>query len=158
MGRAFFVFAFLLLLVATAESIDITAIGGWSETIDQSDLLSGPGSQLLATYESGIDHTSIDITNTLSKQDAWRVDVRRVDGGGWHGDFALYAKRTSNGSGQGSVSGGLSYIEIGTTDTELFSGAGNLNHIDVQYQLTGMSISVLPASYSTTIIFTLVDI
>jgi hypothetical protein len=158
MGRAFFVLVFLLLLVTTAESIDITATGGWSRTVNQSDLVSGPGSQLVDTYESGLDHTSIDIVNTVDKRDDWRVDVRRIDGGGWHGDFTLYAKRTSNGVGPGSASGGLSYMEITTTDTELFSGAGNLNHIDVQYQLTGMSITVLPASYNTTIIFTVVDI
>jgi hypothetical protein len=158
MGRAFFFLSFLLLFVTTAESIDITATGGWSETVDQSDLVSGPGSQLVETYESGIDHTSIDITNTLDKHDAWRVDVRRVDGGGWHGDFTLYARRTSSGNGQGSISGGLSYIEITTTDSEFFSGAGSLWNIDVQYQLTGMSIGVLPANYNTIIVFTVIDI
>lgn len=159
MGRAFFVLVFLLLFVTTAESIDITATGGWSETVDQFDLVSGPGSQLVDTYESAANATLIDITNTLDKHDAWRVDVRRVDGGGWFGDFTLYVKRTSDGNGQGSViSGGLSYIEITTIDSEFYSGEGALWNVDVQYQLTGMSIGVLPASYSTTIIFTVVDI
>ena len=116
--------------MTTAESIDIAATGGWSETVDQLDLVSGAGSQLVDTYESVTDATDIDITNTVDKRDDWRVDVRRVDGGGWHADYTLYAKRTSNGVGPGSASGGLSYMEITTTDTELFSGAGNLNHID----------------------------
>ncbi len=49
-------------------------------------------------------------------------------------------------------------MEITTTDSELFSGAGNLNNIDMQYELTGMSIGVLPDNYSTTVIFTVVDI
>ena len=159
MGRAFFFLVLLLLLVTTAESIDIAATGGWSETVDQLDLVSGAGSQQFDTYESATNATVIDITNTIDKKDAWRVDVRRVDGGGWHGDYTLYLKRTSDGNGQGSIiSGGLSYIEITTTDSEFFSGEGALWNVDTQYQLTGMSISVLPASYSTTIIFTVIDI
>jgi hypothetical protein len=159
MGRAFFFLILLLLFVTTAESIDIAATGGWSETVDQLDLVSGAGSQLVDTYESATDATSIDITNTLDKRDAWRVDVRRVDGGGWHGDYTLYAKRTSNGNGQGDIiSGGLSYVEIMTTDREFYSGEGALWNVDVQYQLTGMSINVLPANYSTTVIFTVIDI
>ncbi|KPL00800.1 MAG: hypothetical protein AMJ91_03250 [candidate division Zixibacteria bacterium SM23_73_3] len=159
MGRAFFFLVLLLFFVTTAEAIDISATGGWGETIDQADLVSGAGSDLVDTYESATDATSIDITNTIDKHDAWRVDVRRVDGGGWHGDFTLYVKRTSDGNGQGNViSGGLSYIEITTTDSEFYSGEGALWNVDVQYQLTGMSIGVLPANYSTTIIFTVVDI
>jgi len=159
MGRAFLFFVPLLSLVSTAEAIDISAIGGWSETIDQTDLVSGAGSDLIDIYESVTDATSIDITNTIDKHDAWRVDVRRVDGGGWHGDFTLYVKRTSDGNGQGNViSGGLSYIEITTTDSEFYSGEGALWNVDVQYQLTGMSISVSPNNYSTTVIFTVVDI
>jgi hypothetical protein len=159
MGRAFFFLVLLLLFVTTAESIDIAATGGWSETVDQLDLVSGAGSQLVDTYESATTATIIDITNTIDKKDAWRVDVRRVDGGGWLGDFTLYLKRTSDGNGQGSViSGGLSYIEITTTDSEFFSGEGALWNVDTQYQLTGMSISVLPANYSTTVIFTVIDL
>ena len=158
MGRAFFFSVLLLSFVSTAEAIDISATGGWGETIDQADLVSGAGSDLIDTYESTTGATSIDISNTLDENDNWRVDVRRVDAGGWHGDFTLYAKRTSNGNGPGIVSGGLSYMEITTTDSELFSGAGNLNTIDVQYELAGMSIGVLPDNYSTTVIFTVVDI
>jgi hypothetical protein len=159
MGRAFFLLLLPLLFVTTAEAIDILATGGWSETIDQADLISGAGSDLVDTYESTTDATSIDIINTIDKHDAWRVDVRRVDGGGWLGDFTLYIKRTTDGNGQGSViSGGLSYIEITTTDGEFFSGKGALWNVDVQYQLTGMSIGVLPDNYSTTVILTVVDI
>lgn len=158
MGRALFFAVLLLSFVTAAQAIDISATGGWSETINEADLVSGAGSDLFDSYESATDASVIDITNAVDKKDNWRVDVRRVDGGGWHGDFTVYVKRTSNGNGQGSVSGGLSYIEITTTDTEFFSGAGNLWNIDVQYQLTGMSIYVLPNNYSTTVVFTVVDI
>jgi hypothetical protein len=158
MGRALFFAVLLLSFVTAAEAIDISATGGWSETVDQSDLVSGAGSNLIDNYESATDASSIDVFNTIDKKDKWRVDVRRIDGGGWHGDFTLYVQRTSNGNGQGSISGGLSYIEITTTDIEFFSGEGALWNIDVQYRSTGMSIDVLPDNYSTTVVFTVVDI
>lgn len=157
MGRVLFLVILLLLAMTRVEAIDISATGGWIETIDASDLVSGAGSNLIDTYESPADATDIDISNTANKNDNWRVDVRRVDGT-WHGDFTLYARRTSDGNGQGSVSGGLSYTQITTTDIEFFSGAGNLSNIDVQYQLTGMSVSVSPIIYSTSVVLTVVDI
>ena len=156
-GRVLLILISLFPALARVEAIDISATGGWIETIDASDLISGAGSDLIDAYESISDATSIDISNTANKNDNWRVDVRRSDGT-WHGDFTIYARRTSDGNGQGSVSGGLSYTVITTTDTQFFSGAGNLANIDVQYQLTGMSVSVSPTIYSTSVVFTVVDI
>ncbi len=141
-----------------AQAIDISAAGGWSESVDQSDLIFGPGSELIEVYESTTGGTVIDVTNCTDDSDNWRIDVRRIDDGGWHEDLILYLKRTSDGNGGGSVSGGLSYLEITTTDTQLFSGTGNRTGIDLQYKLTGMSTDVSPENYSQTIVFTLVDV
>ena len=158
LGRIFFLTVPFLLFLTKAKSIDISATGGWSEIVNETDLASGAGSDLVATYESSVNATSMSISNTLDENDNWRLDVRRVDSGGWHGNFTLSVRRTSDGNGPGSVSGGLSYIEITTMDSQFFSGAGNRAAIDLQYQLTGMSVSVSPSNYSTTIVFTIVDI
>ncbi|MCK4428014.1 MAG: hypothetical protein KAW16_05995 [candidate division Zixibacteria bacterium] len=147
-----------LLFLTRAEAIDLSATGGWTETVDETDLVSGAGSDLIDTYESATDATTMTIYNCTGDTDNWQIKVRRIDEGGWHQDFTLSVKRTSDGNGNGSVSGGLSYIEITTTDTELFSGAGNRSNISIQYKLTGMSINVSPDSYSKTIAFTVVDI
>jgi hypothetical protein len=158
MGRAFFLLVPFLLFLARAEAIDLSASGGWSETINEFDLVSGAGSDLVDTYESATDATSMTISNCTGDTDNWRLDVRRIDDAGWHGDFTLYVQRTSDGAGTGSVSGGLSYIEVTTTDTQLFSGAGDRSNISIQYKLTGMSINVLPATYTETMTFTVVDL
>jgi hypothetical protein len=158
MGRATLFSALLLLLFVRAPAIDISAAGGWSETVDQSDLVSGAGSSLIDTYESTVSGTSIDVSNCSDDADNWRVEVRRIDDGDWYGDFVLYVKRTSSGDGGGSVSGGLSYVEITATDTELFSGAGNRTSIDLQYKLTGMSIEIAPDNYGQIVVFTVVDV
>lgn len=158
MGRATFFLVPLLLTATEAEAIDISAAGGWNETVNQSDLVAGAGSQLIDTYEGTTGGTVIDVSNCTDDADNWRVDVRRIDDGDWHGDFILYVKRTSDGSGSGSVSGGLSYVEITTTDTQLFIGAGDRDGMELQYRLTGMSTAASPDNYSQTIVFTVVDI
>ena len=139
-----------------AEAIDISAVGSWSDTIDASDLQAGAGSNLIDTYESVAGATVLTISNTTGNTDNWRVDVRRTDTA-WHSNLHLYVKRTSDGSGSGSISGGLSYIEITTIDSQIFSGAGDRSGINLEYKLTGMSVSVPPNAYSTTVTYTVVD-
>jgi hypothetical protein len=156
MGRAFFFLVPFLFFLTRSEALDLSTTGGWTETINELDLVSGAGSDLIDTYQSATDATSMTISNCTGDTDNWRLDVRRIDDAGWHGDFTLYVKRTSDGEGTGSISGGQSYIEITTTDTELFSGAGDRSNISIQYQLTGMSINVLPDTYSEIITFTVV--
>ncbi len=134
------------------EAADITATGGWSETIDASDLIGGAGTDLTGSYESSPSATVIDITALGN----YRVDVRRSDTN-WSTSFTLYVKRTSDGAGSGTISGGTSYIAVPTTDTEFFSGSLDRTNIDVQYQLSGMSVSISPDTYSTTLTFTIVD-
>jgi len=158
MGRALFLLFSLWLFLTKVEAIDLSATGGWNETVNESDLISGAGSNLVDTYESTIDATNITISNCIGDSDNWRVDIRRVNEGGWQGVLTFYVKRTSDGTGNGSISGGLSYIEITSTDTEFFPGAGDRSNITIQYQLTGMSINASPNHYNTTIIFTVVDI
>lgn len=155
-GRVLFLAISLLLALTRVEAIDISAAGGWTETIDENDLQSGAGSNLIATYESVTNASTAGISNCTGDSDNWRVDVKRSDSG-WQGDFVLYAKRTSDGTGTGSISGGLSYIEITTADVEFFSGAGNRDNIDLQYRLTGMSVNASPNTYNTTIMLTIVD-
>ena len=157
MKQIFYSIIFILLVFTKAEAIDITATGSWSRTIDASDLVSGAGSDLVGIYESAVNATVLTILNTTGNTDNWRIDVRRSDST-WHGNFNLYIQRTSDGTGGGSISGGLSYIAIGTTDSQFFSGAGDRSSVNLQYKLTGMSVSIPPNTYSTTVVFTVVDV
>jgi len=150
-------FLFFLLFFQEAEAIDISAIGGWTQTISASNLISGAGSDLNPTYTSVANASAITITNCKNKNDNWRVDVRRVDTN-WHANFTLQAQRASAGTGAGAISGGTTFINIGTIDMTFFSGSGDRSGINCQYRLTGMSISIDPGTYSTTVIYTLVDI
>ena len=136
--------------------VSITVTGDWSETINASDLQAGAGSDLISTYESVSNTVSIDISGTAGVSDNWRVDIKKVDSV-WHNSFHLYVKRTSDGAGAGSVSGGASYQEVTDIDQSFFSGDNDRSNINVQLKLDGVSIQVPPDNYTTTIYFTVID-
>jgi hypothetical protein len=160
-ASGFPILTWLLLGVAIfagrVAAIDISISGDWTKTIDWGDLSAGAGSDLTGIHESASDQGVISIANTTGSSDAWRVDVSRTDTN-WPGDFALYVKRTSDGTGNGgTISGGYAYQEVTTSSASLFSGTGNWSGIDICLKLTGVSLSVAPNTYSTTITYTLVD-
>jgi len=160
MKKSILLIGILLLLLPEAEAIDINATGGWTETIDAADLTAGAGSDLTTTYTSATNATLITIINCTGSTDNWRVDVRRLDIN-WSASFTLRVRRTNTGtagSGGGSCcTGGGSFMNITTTDQTFFSGRGNRNNVACRYRLLGMSINIPPATYSTTVIYTIVD-
>jgi hypothetical protein len=146
-------FAFL---GVSSAAISISAIGTWSETVSDVDLAGGPGSDLVGTYESAADQVSIDISGATGDSDTWRVDLKKTDTT-WHSNLHLYLKRTSGGTGSGSISGGQSYLEATDTYAELFSGSGDRAGISVQLRITGVAVGIPADAYSTTIYYTVVD-
>ena len=122
----------------------ISTSGDWSETIDGSDLTIPwtAGCDLNNTYESSTTATKINIKYS----GWWRVDIKRSDST-WHNDFTLMAKPP-----------GGSYIEVTTVDTELLCGQDSQNSVYIQYELSGMSLSIPPGTNNTTIIYTIVAI
>jgi len=153
-ASAFVILALLIALgCGLCEAIFIDVTGDWSETINSADLVAGAGSDLIGTYESGA--FLVDISDTAGAGDAWQVDIHKVDGT-WHGDFVLFAQRTSDGTG-GSVSGGAAYQQITGSSTAFFDGSDNVTGINVQLKLEGVSIAVPPAAYSTMVYYTVVD-
>jgi len=149
--------AVLALLGGAAwAAISISAVGSWTETVDETDLAGAPGSDLIGTYESAADQVAVDISETTGDSDTWRVDIKKVDTT-WHANLHLYLKRTSDGAGSGSISGGGSYLEAGDTYAEFFSGAGNRTGIYIQLEITGISVSVPAAAYSASVYYTVID-
>jgi len=141
---------------ASWASISVSVGGVWSETVDETNLAGGPGSDLAGTYESSADQISADISGTAGDLDTWRVEVKKTDTT-WHDDLHLYLKRTSDGIGSGSISGGGSYLEATDTYAELFSGRGDRTGIHLQLKIMGVSAGVPADAYSATISYTVVD-
>ena len=127
----------------------------WNVTVDSSDLLGGPGTNIPSSFESASDH--LDITILFADGKSWRVDQRRSDAV-WHNDLTLSARRTANGTGGGSISGGTAYQEIETSDRSFFNGNENRFGIKVQMRLEGVSINIPAATYITTVTYTIVEL
>jgi len=81
-----------------------------------------------------------------------------MDNTSWQSEVILSVQRKGDGSGAGSISNGTSYTTVGTSDVYFFEGTGDKTDIPVQYEISGMSISMPPGTYSTTLTFTVVDI
>jgi hypothetical protein len=146
----------LLSSVKTCDAIDIVVTGSWALTIDASNLTGGAGTDLIDTYESASNQVTVTISGTTGDSDNWRVDVKRTDST-WHNDFTLSVKRTGDGAGGGSISGGTAYQAVGTSDSAFFSGAGDRSDVPVQLELSGVSVQVAPNTYSTSVTYTVVD-
>jgi hypothetical protein len=136
-------------------AVSISVTGDWFETIDETDLAGGAGSDLVSTYESAADQVSIDIGDAPTE--SWRVDVRKVDTD-WHGDLILYIRRTSDGSGSGSIAGGTSYQQISSTYQEFFSGNLGRSGVAAQLMLDGVSAGIGCGNYLTTVYYTVVEV
>jgi hypothetical protein len=136
--------------------LNITATGSWTQSIDKNNLTGGPGTDLTNTFTSAQNTTLITITGTTSKRDNWQINIKRINTT-WAGSLLVFAQRTSNGTGTGTISGGQAYIQVTTNDTTFFTGAGNRNGVQIQLQLTGASLTVPPNQYSTTIQYTIID-
>lgn len=142
----------LFLCSLSSQCADLMSTGDWTRQIGASDLNGGAGSDLTSQYESAPGSTTLTISNTTPG--TWRVYARRSDST-WNGSVALSIKRTSDGSGPGTISGASSYVQLTLIDTEICSGTGDRTTVGLQFRLDGMSKNVSPGTYSSTVIFTI---
>lgn len=139
-----------------ARAMDLAESGSWSPSISSADLVAGAGTQLSANEDSATSEVILDITLTGGDSDAWRVDVRRADSA-WDADLHVWVRRTGSGSGTGTITDGLSWTEVLSTDATFYSGAGDRTNVPVQIRVTGISLSLSPDAYLTSLHYTLVD-
>ena len=147
----FFVFLALACGSSLAQTIQVTG--------------SNPVISSASVTEAGLDYTSgASIQSSASQTTislapgggfwgyyfgAWRVDVRKVNTN-WDNRLKIYARRTSNGSG---FFGGIQNV-----NQSFFDGSGYRNNITIQYSISGFSVLIPVDTYSTTVMYTLIDL
>ncbi|HCA47342.1 MAG TPA: hypothetical protein DEP45_08255 [Armatimonadetes bacterium] len=142
-----------------AHAIDMYVSGGWTTlTITASDLVGEAGSGLVSTYDSDPATAALDVANTSSSSDAWRIEVRRSESASWSDSCRVLIRRTSDGSGAGFVSGGTIYQEVGLIGAAFFDGSGDRLGINLQVRIDGVSVSDGPSMYSSDLVLTVVDL
>jgi len=88
----------------------------------------------------------------------WSIDIKKSDID-WHNDILLSIKRTGSGTTNYGTTliGGTVYQQIQNTDNSFFNGTGWITDIPLQYQITGISVTIPAKLYSTEVVFTLMD-
>ncbi len=130
----------------------ITATGNWSVHISAMSLPEA-GTNFNSTYTSSAGQTFIDIDDRNKKYN-WRIDVRKSDLN-WNSNLLLYIRRTGNGvTKAGAPLGGTNFQLLTNTNQYFFHGTRDNFLIPLQYQLTGVSVTLPAQNYSTNIIFT----
>lgn len=145
--------ASMILTSQPLDAISITIQGNWSKTVQATDLTGEAGSDLVSTYESDPNQSVVSIQSTTG---SWRVDVKKSDSV-WDSGLGLDVRRTSDGTGVGSITGGTSYLEITGVDTTFFDGLDDRLDIDLQLRITGVSTSLGAQSFATTITYTVIE-
>jgi len=140
----------LALLALVVGAADISESGGWSETINASDLIAGAGSDFHSPITSSAYQAALSISDTGGA--AWTIGVRRTSSSLPTG-VAVAVRRTTSGSGDGSVSGGESFLTVGGTEQILCSGTGDRSGIGLQLRLTGASVEHGSGSFSATLTY-----
>jgi hypothetical protein len=147
--------AVLLIAVIVLEAASLSVSGSWSVSIGQSNLAGSAGSDLTPTYTSATNQATMSVSGAAGHN--WRIDVYRQDTT-WNAGLHLRLMRTNNGtSGTGTYSGGTTFLEVMTTTQTWMTGSGNRSGFTLQFQLTGVSCAVPAASYSASIVYTIVQ-
>ena len=138
-------------------AISLKVTGKWQAILRATDLTGGAGTDYQTPFESAVDEVKLTITKTAGPTAPWRIDIRRTDVN-WDADLTLYAKRSSDGTGDGTISGGTTYQAVTTTDQSFFTGTGDRSQIGLQYQIDGFSVNNLQVdTYETTIYITVTE-
>ena len=136
------------------RAIDIFVSGSWFVTIDATNLQNGPGSDLDPTHTSSNTQIRITIRNTNR---SWIVYVRSVPAN-WHPDVRLGLRRTRDGLGPGWISGGTSWMELDEIDREFFRGSMRRSNVRARCGIDGVSVAVPPDTYSTIVMYTVMEL
>jgi len=151
-----YIYIILILFVSAGagNAQSVTATGNWVYSVAATDITQA-GTNFTGTYVSASSQTSISLTVGGNSQ--WRVYIART-AGTWSNSLIISALRTTNGTGVGGVgqiAGGTNYQAITTIATQLFNGRRSRTGIGIQYQVSGVSVTLPAATYSTSIIYTI---
>jgi hypothetical protein len=156
--------ALFLLPAALCFSQTITVTSGTTNPLwavgnfAAAQLTGGAGSDFTSTQTTAANWVNIEITLT-GVGASYRVDVHRTDTT-WNANLHLYIQRTDDGTGDpgGTITGPLNtYQEITTAATQFYTGRKARTGVKAQLQLQGLSATVGPHNFVTTVIFTITE-
>ena len=161
-----FVLFFLASIAAPkvfGQSISINLTGpAWNVSVPS---ITQAGSDYSTNITSNINQSTISLLfGALALLTNWRVTVRKQDVT-WNNNLTLWTRKTGNGTGilspivsTISPSGTTSFVQLSNVEQEVFRGFSTRFDVPFQYELRGLSVLIPVNNYSTTIVFTLLEL
>jgi hypothetical protein len=145
-----------LLAAAGGHALAFTVTGGWTLPVGSAQLAGQAGSDFIPEQSSAANAVVIDVTGALLDTEPWFITVHRTDVL-WDPTLTLSTRRTSEGVGGGTISGGSAYQTITLVAQSFFQGTGNRSSIQVQLRLGGISVTIGARALFTQVVLTLLD-
>ncbi len=152
----------LLLIFPTLKSQRTLTVSGTNWTVNIPSITEA-GTNYIGTYESAPDEILLNAMVPLllaSGKVSMHYEVNPI----WNSSLILNARRTGNGTTSClacTITGGTTYTNVPlNTDIELFRitavvALASYSNIPIQLQLTGVSVTIPVATYSSRIVFTI---
>ena len=131
--------------------------GFWNLDVDYTDLSGEGGSDFNNEFLSTENMVTLSVDQKDSKN--WELDVRKIDLN-WHNELHLFVRRSSEGVGdptKSGITGGTLFLDILDSESLFMTGWGRRNSIGLQFKLTGLTASLPADPYTTTIVYTALD-
>jgi len=133
--------------------------GNWTKKLKSSDITSA-GGDYAQFYLSGTKQTKISISpghksHHNDKHMPFKVFVSREDME-WHSDLVIEAKLTS--TEKHGNSSGTNFQVITNNSSLFFNTVGSEKELRVQYKISGLSVTIPAETYSTEIIYTVLNL
>lgn len=150
---------FLVLFGCYCKSQTITLTGSnWTVTVPT---ITEAGNNYAGLYESATNQVILAVSVPVLLGTG-KVSVHYEANPTWHNSLILSAKRTNNGTTACvacTITGGTAYQIITQTAIELFRiqavlALGSYTGINIQLQLSGVSVTIPAAAYQSRIVFT----
>lgn len=140
-------------------------------SVQTSSNISDAGNDLNNTVESASSQHTMDIQYTTKllivglRAQPFRIEVQKSDIN-WDANLSVSVKRNGGTpvdgildilSNPSSITGGTSYQSITGTSTAFFTGFGRVDNIGLQYQMSGVSLTLPADDYETVITYTMWD-
>lgn len=141
-----------------AQTITVTSTN-WAVTVPS---ITEAGNNYAGIYESSTNQVILGVSVPLLLNTA-KVSVHYEANPAWHNSLILSARRTNNGTticGLCTITGGATYQTVTQTETELFRiqavlSLASYTGINMQLQLSGVSVTIPAANYQSRIVFTI---
>ncbi len=152
----------IVLLTNFSFSQEIKVKGKWHKKFSVSNIKDA-GSDYKEYYLSRKDQSKLSVSseNSEKQEDLYaefKIYVSKDDDE-WHKNIIIQVRRTSNGRNRNfNIFSGTEFQTVTDNPTYFFNTIGKQKNVPIQYKIIGLSVLLPAKTYSTEIVFTVLDL